>query len=326
MMEKRYQVFISSTFTDLAVERKKVVQTVMEMDCIPSGMETFPAIDEEQFKFITRVIDDCDYYILIIGARYGSTNNEGISYTEKEYEYALEKKINILAFVHQSPGDISFDKSEQDPELRTKLESFRKKVSTGRMVRFWNSADELQGQVATSLSRTIKLYPAVGWVRSTYASNTEILNELNEQRKLNTELNERIAELEKKLAVVREVDEPVNLNKEITLQIVDSHDTYGVPTTWEKLFYLLSPLLLEYPSDHNLKISLTKAIKEYFSISGMYRNLDSDQFQTIKIQFESLGLIKSTYGKTTKGGTGLFWSLSKKGRKVMADLRTASLS
>lgn len=53
-MNKRYQVFISSTFTDLKDERSKVIQTIMELDCIPAGMEIFPAIDEEQFEFIKK--------------------------------------------------------------------------------------------------------------------------------------------------------------------------------------------------------------------------------------------------------------------------------
>jgi len=71
-MNKRYQVFVSSTYADLREERSKVIQTIMELDCLPAGMEIFPAIDEEQFNFIKRIIDDCDYYLLIIGGRYGS--------------------------------------------------------------------------------------------------------------------------------------------------------------------------------------------------------------------------------------------------------------
>ena len=62
-MDKRYQVFISSTYTDLKEERRAVIQTVIEADCIPAGMELFPAADEEQLTFIKRVIDDCDYYL-----------------------------------------------------------------------------------------------------------------------------------------------------------------------------------------------------------------------------------------------------------------------
>ncbi|MCR9883896.1 DUF4062 domain-containing protein, partial [Vibrio alginolyticus] len=75
-MEKRYQVFVSSTFADLQEERQQVIQALMEMDCIPAGMELFPATDEEQWEFIKRIIDDCDYYLLIIGGRYGSVSSD----------------------------------------------------------------------------------------------------------------------------------------------------------------------------------------------------------------------------------------------------------
>jgi hypothetical protein len=99
-MDKRYQVFVSSTFTDLQEERRKVIQTIMELDCFPAGMELFPAADEEQWEFIRRVTDDCDYYLLLIGGKYGSVTVEGISYTEKEYDYAVQRGMRVLAFLH----------------------------------------------------------------------------------------------------------------------------------------------------------------------------------------------------------------------------------
>src|SRR6476646_3341217 len=109
-MDKRFQIFISSTYADLKEERRRVIQTVMELDCIPAGMELFPAADEEQFEFIKKVIDDCDYYLLIIGGRYGSTTSDGVSYTEKEYEYAVSKGIKVIALIHGNPDEIPFEK------------------------------------------------------------------------------------------------------------------------------------------------------------------------------------------------------------------------
>jgi hypothetical protein len=105
MSDKRYQVFVSSTYADLKDERGKVIQTLMEMDCIPAGMELFPAMDEETFDFIKTVIDDCDYYLLIIANRYGSSAPDGISYTEKEYDYAVSKGIKVVALIHQKAGE-----------------------------------------------------------------------------------------------------------------------------------------------------------------------------------------------------------------------------
>lgn len=194
-MEKRYQVFVSSTYADLKEERQRVIQALMEMDCIPSGMELFPAADEEQWQFIKRVIDDCDYYLLIIGGRYGSTTPEGISYTEQEYDYAIQKGIRVVALLHSNPEEIPLGKSEGDPQLRGRLDAFRQKVASNRLVKFWKKADELPGLVALSLSKTIKTYPAVGWIRADQASNTELLNDINQLRKQKEELEEQVSRL-----------------------------------------------------------------------------------------------------------------------------------
>ena len=45
--DKRYQVFISSTFEDLKEERQAVLRAVLEIDQMPAGMELFPAADDD---------------------------------------------------------------------------------------------------------------------------------------------------------------------------------------------------------------------------------------------------------------------------------------
>lgn len=172
-MDKRYQVFVSSTYVDLQEERQSVLQTLMEMDCIPAGMELFPAADEEQWEFIKSVIDDCDYYLLIIGGRYGSTADDGLSYTEKEFDYAVSKGIKVIALLHKSPDELPRSKSETEESNYQKLQVFRNKVSDGRLVRFWNNPAQLPGEVSLSLNKTIKIFPAIGWVR---ADSTACLN------------------------------------------------------------------------------------------------------------------------------------------------------
>ena len=127
-MEKKYQVFISSTYTDLIEERKRVRDTILSMLHFPVGMEIFGAADEEQWEIIRDTIDSSDYYVLLVAHRYGSVITEGvdagISYTEKEYRYAKEKGIPILAFlidekVPVQPANIEKDNLE-------KLEAFKK--------------------------------------------------------------------------------------------------------------------------------------------------------------------------------------------------------
>ncbi len=92
MKSTKYQVFLSSTYSDLVEERDSIIKAILEMYHIPIGMEMFSAEDEDQWEIIRRTIEVSDYYILVLGLRYGSKTSEGISFTQKEYEYALEKK------------------------------------------------------------------------------------------------------------------------------------------------------------------------------------------------------------------------------------------
>jgi len=234
------------------------------MDCIPSGMELFPAADEEQWEFIKRVIDDCDYYLLIIGGRYGSTTPEGISYTEKEYDYAFERGLKVIAFLHSSPEDIPAGKSEANPELRERLTAFRNKVAKSRLVKFWKTTDELPGLVALSLSKTIKTYPAVGWVRADQVSNNELLNELNELRKKKEELEGELARLSETTIVeipdLASLDEKINVFGEYKSQ--HSFSRWSLEITWREIFALLSPYLLDRPHDYTVsrqRLSARKA-------------------------------------------------------------------
>ena len=164
-INKKYQVFISSTFSDLEIEREKVMHTVMALGCIPAGMEHFPATDEEQFNYIKKIIDTSDYYVLILGGRYGSLTKDGISFTEREFDYAKEKGIPILAFLHKNLGDIPLSKSEINKKKRKKLIEFHNKAKSGRIVQFWETPEDLCIKVSTSLSQAMNNIPAAGWER-----------------------------------------------------------------------------------------------------------------------------------------------------------------
>lgn len=164
-MKKKYQVFVSSTYSDLVEERATVTQCLLEMGCIPVGMEQFPASDMSQMEYIKMMLDDCDYYVLILAGRYGSLDSDGMSFTEKEYNYAIEKGIPVMSFVIKDAGKLINDKCEKTDENREKLETFRSKVCAGKLVKFYTDCGTLQAAVAVSLNRCIQDFPAVGWVR-----------------------------------------------------------------------------------------------------------------------------------------------------------------
>lgn len=168
-MIKRYQVFISSTYVDLKEERKKIMESVFRMDCIPVGMELFPATNEHQFDFIKKLIDESDFYLIVIAGRYGIVpSGSDISFTEMEYEYALSQNKPIIALINKAPEKISMEKSEINPKMRKKLEAFRKELEKSRLVQEWVQQEELTMLIPQSIHYAMQSYESQvkGWIRA----------------------------------------------------------------------------------------------------------------------------------------------------------------
>ena len=101
-----------------------------------------------------------DYYVVVIGGRYGSLLADGVSFTEKEYNYAVEQNIPVLAFLQKPQPDCG-----EGSESRGKLAKFCQRVERNRNVELWSTRHELRAAVAESLANACKNIWRPGWVR-----------------------------------------------------------------------------------------------------------------------------------------------------------------
>lgn len=275
VVEKREQVFISSTFKDLVEERRAVTQTLLEADCFPAGMELFPASNDEKFDLIKRVIDLCDYYVVIVGGRYGSVDAKAqLSYTEMEFDYAVSRKKPVMGFLHGSPGKLSADRIELEADLRKKLDAFREKIEK-RMVKYWHEPGDLAGQVALAIMQIRKTHPAEGWIRAKQAMTPETKAEL-------AELRARVRELTSELESARrehpegidptqlaQGDEVASIECALRFHYRDTLEsgkpysssgqraTWNVTPTWNDLFKHVGPELMDETSEARMESRLS---------------------------------------------------------------------
>ncbi len=233
-MEKRYQIFISSTFADLEEERKGVMEAIISLNCFPAGMEMFPATDTEQFEYIKTIIDESDYYVLIIAGRYGSVAEDGVSYTEKEFDYAKEKGVPILTFIKKNIEIIPASKTDQDNKKKKKLLAFREKAMNGRMVKFWDNASELKYNLQTSLSQEFRRNPRIGWIRGNTSADLSLYNTIENMREENKFLQEKYEKLRFQIdqriedeTTMADIDEKIKRNFEVQLVSVPISDMFG---------------------------------------------------------------------------------------------------
>lgn len=193
-MNNKYQIFVSSTYIDLIEARRKIINRILSMDHFPAGMEMFNAENANQWEVIKRTIDSSDYYIVVIGHRYGSIEEtSGISYTEKEYDYAVSKGIPVLAFIRDRNTATLPKEREADDKLVSKLAQFINKAQQ-KMCEYWTDLEDLEAKVPSALYNSFRHYPQTGWVRGNQAASPEMANEL---ARLSKENNELRLELEK---------------------------------------------------------------------------------------------------------------------------------
>ncbi|RLA48704.1 MAG: hypothetical protein DRR42_16440 [Gammaproteobacteria bacterium] len=338
-MEKRYQVFVSSTYQDLIEARQEVMQALLELDCIPAGMELFPAADDDQWTLIKGVIDDCDYYIVIIGGRYGSLGPDGKSYTHMEYEYAVSQGKPIIAFLHKKPGKLPAEDCENKPGKLKSLDEFRK-FAQKKMVKYWTTPENLGSVVSRSIIKLIKTNPAIGWVKADLLPSKESTDEILQLRKridtLQTEIDEQVSTAPKETAHLAQGDDEfeIHYSFKATDPDVYTSEDFGASflATWSQIFAQVSPVMIAEATDRQLLVELNRmarnvnidsleADKNVPDYELEYFEVDGDDFNTIKVQLIALRLMAKSIKNRGVRDKSNHWMLTPYGESVMTQLR-----
>ncbi|MFR0819973.1 MAG: DUF4062 domain-containing protein [Lactococcus lactis] len=198
-MEKKYQVFVSSTYTDLIDERQKVVEAILNAGHIPAGMELFKAGPKQEI-IIREWIEASDIYVLILGPRYGSMNEqESISYTQWEYNLAkeLDKPMFSLVLTDDYIQKMVDDKRIPVKDLETSnplYKKFKGEVMDS-LVEQINHPAEIRSAISDSIQDIERRYPGKleGWIKGSNLNELEKL--VKENKKLSSELVTRQREL-----------------------------------------------------------------------------------------------------------------------------------
>lgn len=310
----KYQVFISSTYSDLVKERKQVLDILLMADCIPSGMENFVATDDEQFNVIKKVIDLCDYYILILGRRYGSVNEKtGISYTEMEYNYAIDKGIPVLVFVLDDSVELDSDKVETDDVKKGKLAEFKSRAMRNRLASVWRDQSDLMGKVAIGIMKAKNEIKRPGWHRGNDEEKERLLKEITLLRKENQDLQKKIG-----LSGETTIDfNSMFYGKKIILHYTEriyvfTMDTVihkkSVETTLDVIYKFIS-----------LRITGVKKLSDFEEAVSEFKSgyyVDTQDALILRNKYEQLGLINSFMDKNNVE----MIEMTDFGRKIMNEL------
>lgn len=342
VIERREQVFVSSTYVDLQEERREVIQALLEADCIPAGMELFPASDDDSWSLIKKVIDDSDYYVLIVGGRYGSTHPEReVSYTEMEYNYADESKKPIMAFFHGIPDVIPQGRTDKSDVAAEQLERFKARVRAARNVKTWTTPAELAGIVTRGLIHLRKAAPATGWVRGDMALTPEKEAEIAELKAELAEARQLQAEATSQSADLSQLEDLAQGDDEYDLPFSIEHGPafarkvrdFSWSPSWNEIFAELGPTMLREASQEKLLIQLSewciREAREYterndddIEVGERPRaSFEGKHLDDLVVQLHALRLIEESTHRHGVNDKNVYWSLTLRGRELLTNLR-----
>jgi hypothetical protein len=329
-MTAKYQVFVSSTFSDLEAERGLVIKAILEMGHIPVGMEMFSAADEEQWNIIKKQIDQSDYYVVILAHRYGTCDSAGLSFTEKEYDYALSQKMPTLGFVLESSVSWPREKSETDRAVIERLDAFKTKVKD-KPVSFWKNGEDLYGRCSIALMKAFNAYPREGWVRASLAQDVSASKELVRLSAENAELRARVQELESFADDHRQIDKVIGVMRGNTKRISVYKKT---STAWElgravtlyQIFEVLAPeLQVEQGLADIARFVATNILRVPFAELRRTWPTPRNTIRSLLADLSALGCVEPSSRKKPVADTEEYWSLSEFGSSLLAQMRRRRL-
>lgn len=318
-MNKKLQVFVSSTYKDLKEERQAAVEAILDAGHIPAGMELFKAGNESQLKTIYKWIDESDVYMLILGGRYGTVETKsGKSYTQLEYEYVLGKNIPVFAVVLSQSfltNKInSLGLSNIMEQIAPDKYQIFKSLVMSKIIREVDDCKDIKLVVHSTLNEFMNEYDLAGWVRNSNENDViQLLKDNNSLIKENYSLNKQIQKLQEQLNS-KSKEQIGNYSFDELVKVLKSK-TFVLPTKITN-------------SEKELKINALKFFTLYYDsfvtgVSNQYGASDETSyvFYNIAPYFVSFGLLEkvkitgSTAQRiqTTKDGTSFYAMLEVKG-------------
>lgn len=153
----RRTVFVSSTYQDLGTYRKAIWELLGEFDVAIRGMEEFGARSQTPLEPCLIEVEQSDIYVGIVGFRLGSVEEStGKSYTQLEYERALElKKETLIYLVDEENARVPIKFIDRGTS-RDKLEAFKATLRDRHTVDTFVTEEDLVQNLRRDLGRYIQ--------------------------------------------------------------------------------------------------------------------------------------------------------------------------
>jgi hypothetical protein len=140
-------VFVSSTFNDLQVYRRKIQDAMTQLETIVRGMEQFGSRPGTPVEECLKAVGSCKLYVGVFGMRYGSIpDGYQKSMTNIEYDEAQRLKLPSLVYLLNEEHPIPAKDVEVGAGAE-KLAALKDHLKKHHTVSFFTTPEDLQSRI-----------------------------------------------------------------------------------------------------------------------------------------------------------------------------------
>lgn len=331
---KRYQVFISATYPDMQGARQALMLPMIENGMIPTGLDSAAADGNTLLPVIQKLIETSDYFILIVGGRYGHLSPMGLSEIHREYIYAATKRKPVVAFIHDNPTLLKPEQQEATRDGQVRRDDFVRLLEEKVPCFRWSTEIGLTEVARKVLPNLMREHRAPGWVRADQAgtgANAADTSGLKARiQELEKEREEALSQSRPALKTLSRGTDQVALD--YSCNVYEGGDCkLAMVTTrisWDQAFSCVAPLMLNPASEPVMQKALEdfivrKALADVqkdFPRAHAVRNvvLAAHSFNQLKIHLRALGLISKSQEMDSRGLP--LWQLTAHGDNTMSQV------
>lgn len=178
-------IFVSSTFTDLQLHRRLVLQAISKLELESKAMESFGALPNTPKDECLCLVRSSKLYLGIFGMRYGSLDEKtGKSLTHLEYEEAISSHIPVLIYILDENSHLVLPKQVDIGNSAQKLIDLKSKLKGSHVVSFFSSPKDLAIKVTQDIVSIFarNSQASTAQVLSNFATNSVLRHPLSESR------------------------------------------------------------------------------------------------------------------------------------------------
>jgi hypothetical protein len=338
------EVFVSSTYNDLKNERLNIKHALEMSGYTVTGMEIFVATPEERWASIKNFVDQCDYYILVIAGRFGTFfPGEKISYTEKEYRYALERKKPCVVMLHNDTDPSCFQKDKTDRLDTESEDDYKAKVNSLRAFReFAIKENSGYGHWRNELELTNGLLASMHLlkdkrIKNLAEENARLKKEI-ETLESNNQTSPRLQNSDSEDLERRETIED-SLQRKMSLRFMVHYNgnregLFTLPLSMMAIFMLFAGESEKNGEETHLFKKLNDLCDEYARgtlserlhyVGGAFdvrtEPLDQETVEVIRDFFREAGLFYLSEETTQDGQGKICWTLTEEGKRLKRQIK-----